>query len=414
MADPLLSMTVRRLFPRNEADFRAELVLAGVPAAEVESLVRRSKALILKLKGSSGSEAGVLKAMAEKVSGIAVIPSALRARKEAQSESLLMLTQEQLAELTLHLSEQSGPLADLAKQFRRIDQDIPDCSRTLRIKERIYRRAGRPFIMGILNLTPDSFSDGGKYLEAEAALDHALQMAAEGADFLDIGGESSRPGALPISAEEESRRILTVIEKLASKIDIPISIDTIKAAVARRALESGAQIVNDISALRADPDMLQVIAEHEATVVLMHMQGQPRSMQEDPQYHDLLDEVYGFLQERLQIAYAAGIAGDRLIIDPGIGFGKRPGDNFELLGRLREFSDLGNILIGPSRKSFIGQVLGVPVQERIFGTAAAVAVAVMNGADILRVHDVRAMRETAEITYQCMMQAEARGGHGAT
>lgn len=256
--------------------------------------------------------------------------------------------------------------------------------------------------MGILNITPDSFSDGGKYLDPDRAVACAKAMIAEGADFIDVGGESSRPGSLPVSVEEELNRVIPIIRQLADSTLVPISVDTTKAIVARQAMEAGAKIINDISALRQDPGMVQVAALTDATVVLMHMQGEPRTMQDQPHYDDLIGEIHCFLAGRVALAQAGGIAATRILIDPGLGFGKCLGDNFELLGRLREFSDLGPILVGPSRKSFIGKSLNLPVDERIFGTAAAVAVATLNGAAVLRVHDVKAMREVVEIAHRCL------------
>lgn len=281
-----------------------------------------------------------------------------------------------------------------------------------RVGDRIYQRTTRPFIMGVLNITPNSFSDGGQFYDPERALDQAYRMVEEGADFIDVGGESSRPGALPVLLEEELRRVLPVIEKLATSIDIPISVDTTKSEAACKALASGAKIVNDISALRMDSNMAEAVAGADATVILMHMKGAPRTMQENPHYDDVMSEVHDFLCDSINKAKAAGICADRILVDPGIGFGKRLEDNLEILGKLNEFSDLGPILIGPSRKSFIGRLLDVPVEERQFGTAAAVAVATVNGADVIRVHDVRDMLQVVKVIGQCMTEAE-RGETGA-
>lgn len=260
--------------------------------------------------------------------------------------------------------------------------------------------------MGILNVTPDSFSDGGLFANPEAAVEHAEWMAAEGADIIDIGGESSRPGADPVSAEAEMDRVLPVIEKLAKTTKIPISIDTYKATVARKALELGACMVNDISALRSDADMASVVAEAGAPVVLMHMKGTPKNMQVDPHYDCVIAEIISFLKTRIQAAVDAGISPEKIIIDPGIGFGKTVEHNLEIIRRLRDFRTLGKpILIGTSRKSFIGKVLGLPADDRIEGTAATVAMAIANGADIVRVHDVKEMAKVVRMT-----DAIVRGG----
>ncbi|HTN43746.1 MAG TPA: dihydropteroate synthase [Nitrospiria bacterium] len=250
----------------------------------------------------------------------------------------------------------------------------------------------RTLLMGILNVTPDSFSDGGLFLKADEAIRRAEVLAEEGADLIDIGGESSRPGADSVPVEEEIRRVVPVIESLAKRLRIPISIDTMKAEVARRALAAGARIVNDISALRFDPEMGPLVAREGVPVVLMHMQGTPKTMQAHPMYTDVILEIRDFFETRVQWAERSGISRDRIVLDPGIGFGKTTEHNLEILSRLAEFGTIGRpLLIGPSRKSFIGQALGLPVAERLEGTAAAVAVGVLNGASIIRVHDVRAM-----------------------
>lgn len=279
--------------------------------------------------------------------------------------------------------------------------EISAAKKSFRAGARVFQRNGRPLIMGILNVTPDSFSDGGEFLKPDVAVAHAMRMAAEGADFIDIGGESSRPGSDPVSLEEELRRVLPVLKALRSVCDVPISIDTTKAGVAAAAMDAGAVILNDISALRFDSEMLQVLRNSGAAVVLMHMQGEPKTMQDHPHYDDLIGEIRLFLEERIAFLLDAGIERDRILVDPGIGFGKRIEDNFELLARLAEFADLGPLLVGPSRKAFLGKILNRPPHERLFGTAAAAAVAAMNGADILRVHDVGPIREVVEVVQRC-------------
>ena len=250
--------------------------------------------------------------------------------------------------------------------------------------------------MGILNITPDSFADGGKFLEPQAAVARAFEMASQGADLVDIGGESSRPGAVPVSADEELRRVMPVLEALISqKFPLPISIDTCKARVAHEALMVGAVIINDISCF-ADSGMPAVVREFGAGLVLMHMQGNPETMQQHPRYKDVVGDIRNFLEEKLKLANQAGILAEQIVVDPGIGFGKTVEHNLEILARLREFRSLGRpILVGPSRKSFIGKTLapdlsGKEVADAIHlgGTAAAVAQAVANGACIVRVHDV--------------------------
>ncbi len=254
-------------------------------------------------------------------------------------------------------------------------------------------------VMGILNVTPDSFSDGGRYLDVQQAVTHAETMIAEGATLIDIGGESSRPGASPVSVDEELARVVPVIDVLADTVDVLISVDTSKAEVAQRALEAGAHIVNDITALSGDPDMAIVVAEMEAGIILMHMKGTPRTMQQSPKYKDVVNEVRAWLEKKVQNAEAQGIALERIIIDPGIGFGKTTEHNLQLLKRLSEFQALNRpLLIGTSRKSFIGNILNVPVTARVEGTVATVCWAITHGADIVRVHDVKANVHAAQMT----------------
>ncbi len=254
--------------------------------------------------------------------------------------------------------------------------------------------------MAVLNVTPDSFSDGGKFFDLELAVDRALAMEAEGADIIDVGGESTRPFAESLSESDELRRVIPVIERLAGHLKIPISIDTYKSVVARESLAAGAEIVNDIGALTFDPEMAGIIAGSGAGVVLMHTRGRPADMQRDTAYQDLVPEILSFFGNILSMADAAGIGCDRTVLDPGIGFGKDVQGNLEILRRLDEFTPLGRpILVGSSRKSFIGAVLEKQVGDRLFGTAASIAAAILHGASIVRVHDIRAMRDVALMSY---------------
>jgi dihydropteroate synthase len=252
--------------------------------------------------------------------------------------------------------------------------------------------------MGILNITPDSFSDGGDFLETDKAVSHALKLQDQGADIIDIGGESSRPGADRISPQEEIDRVMPAIERLVNILEIPISIDTCRAQVAEVALDAGVHMINDISALRSDSGVGELAVKYNVPVVLMHMKGQPKTMQANPAYDDVVDEIIQFFDERLQWIAAAGISREKIIIDPGIGFGKRVEDNYEILRRLSEFRKLElPILVGPSRKSFIGAVTNLPPQDRLEGTLAAVTACVLNGAHIVRVHDVLQTRQAVQV-----------------
>lgn len=255
----------------------------------------------------------------------------------------------------------------------------------------------RPHVMGIVNVTPDSFSDGGKYESTEKAVAHAMQLVEDGADILDIGGESTRPGATPVSLDEELRRVVPVIDKLARSAGVPLSIDTYKPEVMRAAIDAGADIVNDVRALQ-EPGALEVVARSQAGVCLMHMQGLPATMQDDPQYDDVVAEVHVFLRERLQTAQAAGIAMDRIVLDPGFGFGKRTMHNVALLQQLQIFSNLGRpLLVGLSRKSVLGQIVGADVYVRLHASLAASVISAMKGARIIRVHDVKATADALKV-----------------
>ncbi len=273
----------------------------------------------------------------------------------------------------------------------------------------------RTLVMGILNVTPDSFFDGGKFFRLESALERARQLIREGADIIDIGGESSRPGAEPVPEEEELRRVIPVIRALRQESSVPISIDTYKASVAEAALEAGATMVNDISALRFDSRMVKVVARAGVPVVLMHMRGEPRTMQQNPVYADVVREIKEFFAERIAFARAHGI--EKILIDPGIGFGKTVAHNLEILRRIGEFRELGcPIVIGVSRKSFIGRLCGtdedpLPPSERLEGTIASNVIAVLNGAQIVRVHDVAAhKRALAIVDAICYADREPKGG----
>ncbi|MDA8170895.1 MAG: dihydropteroate synthase [Nitrospiraceae bacterium] len=269
----------------------------------------------------------------------------------------------------------------------------------LRAGPHIFDFSKRAYIMGILNVTPDSFSDGGLYLEPEKAVERALRMAGEGADIIDIGGESTRPGAAALSAEVEIGRTLPVIEAIKKGAQIPVSIDTCKAAVASAALDAGADIINDISAMRFDAAMPGLAARSGAPVILMHMKGTPADMQKNPRYDALIPEILDYLRVSIRLAVDAGVEEEKIIIDPGIGFGKTMEHNLEILKNLESFTGLGKpVLVGPSRKAFIGHILGgAPPADRLEGTIAAATIAIMNGANILRVHDVKEVSKAARV-----------------
>jgi dihydropteroate synthase len=275
-----------------------------------------------------------------------------------------------------------------------------------RVGERAFDCSERTLVMGILNVTPDSFSDGGRFLDRATAIAHATRMIDDGADILDVGGESTRPGSTPVSADEELERVHPVIQRLAQLHPaVPISIDTRKADVAAEALDAGATIVNDVSG-GADPAMFDVVRDREAAVVLMHMQGDPPTMQEAPHYDDVVGEVHEYLRQRIEAAELAGIDPERIAVDPGIGFGKDLDHNLELMHGVDAFLDLGRpVVVGPSRKKFIGTILDLPEEERVEGTVGAVVWMVARGAHLVRVHDVREVVRAVRVS-----DAIARGG----
>jgi dihydropteroate synthase len=278
--------------------------------------------------------------------------------------------------------------------------------KALKIGDKIFEIGKKTIVMGVLNVTPDSFSDGGKHFSLEEAIEHAFLMEKQGADIIDVGGESTRPSAKRVSKNEEMKRVIPVIEELVDKCNIPISVDTYKSDVAMKALDLGASMVNDITALQGDKKLVNIVAKYDVPICLMHMKGNPSSMQSNPVYDDIIREIHGFLKERSEYALFHDIKKENIIVDPGLGFGKRTGrgveDNCEILRRLGELKTLEfPIMIGASRKTFIGSVFSgekmLPVSERLEGSLAAACLAVANGADIVRAHDVKETRRSVDL-----------------
>jgi dihydropteroate synthase len=260
---------------------------------------------------------------------------------------------------------------------------------TIRCRKRTFKLGKQTLLMGVLNVTPDSFSDGGLFFDREKAIAQGLKMVEEGADLIDIGGESTKPGSKPLGLEEELRRVIPVIEALVKEVDVPISIDTYKSTVAKKAIEAGAQMINDISGLHFDPDLAHVASKEDVPLILMHTRGTPETMQKDVHYESLLSEILQYLRESIQRAESAGLDPGQIVIDPGIGFGKTLEDNLLIIKNLQELRILGKpILLGTSRKSFIGKILNTDVTERLEGTLSSIAIGVLNGAHIIRCHDV--------------------------
>jgi dihydropteroate synthase len=278
------------------------------------------------------------------------------------------------------------------------------------LAERVLSFGPRPLVMGIVNVTPDSFSDGGNFLNVDAAVAHALQLVRDGADILDIGGESTRPGAAPVTLEEELRRVVPVVESVARQTTVPLSVDTSKAEVARQCLAHGGHIINDVTGLRGDPQMVEVARSFSAGVVLMHMQGTAQTMQLAPHYDDVVHDIGEFFKERLHWAAAGGIAPERIVLDPGIGFGKTRDHNIELLARLNEFQSLSRpVLLGVSRKGFLGKLLDRPLEERLPASLAAVCYPLAHQAvHIVRVHDVRETRDAVTVVAAIQQFAKNR------
>lgn len=388
--------SVRQLFCRSTDDLKREILLLGKSIDDSASVSTRTEVLVFRMSGLERSDSEIISSVCNAGMGQCAFYF-----NEANGRAILSVPLYGAYEFCARVESQSTDLLFLTNVIKDILSAESLIGPCFKIGRKTYCRTSAPYLMGILNVTPDSFSDGGEFLEPEKAVEKALQMVSEGAAFIDIGGESTRPGAQPVSSDEEVDRVIPVIKAIAAKSDIPVSIDTTKSKVAERALDAGAMIVNDISGMTWDPDMVKVIAKYDAAIVLMHMKGMPRTMQDNPYYEDLISEVHEFLAQQKQTALEGGIDPLRIIVDPGIGFGKKPGDNFELIGRLAEFSTLGPVLLGPSRKSFIGKLLDVPVTERLIGTAASSAIAAYNGVDILRVHDVPEIYQAVKIAWQC-------------
>jgi dihydropteroate synthase len=345
----------------------------------------------VKLKGIDSREANILKCEAYASGMSAYIPDDVMLFNSAKSDILISGTIAQYTTLCYRLKNQMLSLPEIAEKIKEAIVNYDIYGRESEIKGKKFQFNNKSYIMGILNITPDSFSDGGKYFgNSDEALRRAVQMLKDGADIIDIGAESTRPGATPVSKDEEIERVIPIIEKIAKETGAIISIDTYKSETAKEALKAGAAIVNDISGLKSDSKMAEVISDADAAVVIMHMQGLPLNMQQDPQYEDVVEDIISELKESISIAKIAGIKENNIVIDPGLGFGKSISNNLEIINRLKEFKTLGYpLLIGASRKSMIGTVLNLPVDERVEGSLAAAAAAAMNGASIFRVHDVK-------------------------
>jgi dihydropteroate synthase len=383
---------IRFLPSGREAGLLGELRALGVHPGDCARLVASSRPAVLLLEGLPGGLAPLLAGTMRELGGDAAVPAG-----PDPTAAVVCGSAEQVNGLRDRLHDRTG-LQALGEEIAAGLAAGGRTAFTLRLGSRQLELGARTAVMGIVNVTPDSFSDGGKYLGTDAAVEHGLRLAGEGADILDVGGESTRPGAAAVSAEEELRRVVPVIEGLAARTAVPISVDTTKAAVARAALAAGATLVNDVSALRFDPALAGVVVEADAALVVMHMQGEPRTMQRDPAYGNLVGEVVSELRQGVARAVDAGVGRDRILVDPGIGFGKTLAHNLELLARLAELRVLGlPILLGPSRKAFIGKLLDLPAEARLEGTIAACCLGAAHGAHVVRVHDVGPVRRALRV-----------------
>jgi dihydropteroate synthase len=399
MKEAALACIPRALFIRADAEALEVFHRIGVDPYGVEAMLPKMRHYTLLFKGIACRAANVIKQEMLSVGGDAAVARGSVACSVPATDVLLMGTSKQLLRFADKVSGQPFGLHTIGQSVRRIIDNMRKDEFVLKTARREVILTGRTQIMGILNVTPDSFSDGGKLRNSDEAVAYGVRLAEEGADIIDVGGESSRPGAEPVSLEEETARVIPVVKGLAQRVQAAISVDTTKAAVAAAALEAGAEIINDISAMTWDTAMPGVVASTGAAIILMHMRGRPREMQEGClHYRDLVGEIISFLAERMEDACARGIEEGRIMVDPGLGFGKTGTGSLALIKYLPEFKVLGRpVLAGPSRKSFIGAITGGSPDERLEGTAAAVAAAVLYGVHVVRVHDVLAMRKVVDV-----------------
>jgi dihydropteroate synthase len=380
---------IRSLHITSTREALQEMEKAGVDHAGMKLMEGKTFHLNLRVERITPRASNLLKQEMFSLGGDAAVDRGGLDCSTELTDAILMGTRNQFDRLALKLAEYPG-FQNLGHTLRETLRNLSKTRYILRCGKQTFTLGKRTLLMGVLNVTPDSFSDGGLFFEKGKAVDRGLQMVEEGADMIDIGGESTRPASNPLSQKEELRRVIPVIESLAQKTDAPISIDTYKSAVAREAIQAGASLINDISGLHFDPLLARVAAQEKVPLILMHIRGTPETMQKDVHYDSLFSEILQSLQQSIEEAESAGVDPDQIVIDPGIGFGKTAEHNLLILKRLSEFRTLGKpILVGTSRKSFIGKILNAEqVPDRLEGTLASVAISVLNGAHILRCHDV--------------------------
>jgi dihydropteroate synthase len=372
----------------------------GVDPYGIAAMAQKTICLNVLLADQPCKIANIIKQEMLSVGGDAAVARGSVACSIKKTDILIIGTVKQIMALAKKIEKQPFGLDIIAQDLRQLIENYGRKEYILKTAQREIHLGQKTLIMGILNVTSDSFSDGGLYYSQQKAIDHGLQMIAEGADIIDVGGESTRPGAAAVSTREELKRVIPVICALSLQKNIPLSIDTTKAQVAGEAVAAGAEIVNDVSALQGDRRMAKTVRENGAALILMHMRGKPQNMQKgNLTYNDLMNEIVVHLQKSITRAVAAGIGKDGLVIDPGIGFGKTPEDNYRIINNLAELKALGlPIMVGTSRKSFIGRITGGDPPERIEGTATTVTAAILNGCHIVRVHDVAFMKKVAAVT----------------
>ncbi len=355
----------------------------------IDIMAPKAQFRAVKIKNVSATKANIIKQDMLSFGGEAATARGVIDHSVKATDVLIFGTVQQIKNLTSKLRRQYFGLKELAVRIEDALANYDGVPQPIKAGGRTFDFGKRTYVMGILNVTPDSFSDGGKFVSFGDAVARGREMLDEGADIIDIGGESTRPGALPVGAGEEMKRVAPVIRELSKIKGAVISIDTCKSIVAEEAIKAGASMINDVSALRADKKMTGVAAHYRVPIVLMHMLGNPRTMQENPRYEDLIPEIISYLQNSISLAIKGGVSASRIIVDPGFGFGKTVEHNLEILRRLKEFKVLGRpVLIGTSRKSTIGKILNLPPDKRMEGTAATVTSAIAGGANIVRVHDV--------------------------
>ncbi len=370
-------------------DASVEMMELGVYRNDITEMSEKSVFRNIKVKNLDAISANLLKQVALSVGADISFSNEAILMTEHITDVIISGNLEQYNKIYHKLQGKQLELPKFAEEIKEVLINYDRKYKKIRINGRDFDFNNKSYVMGILNLTPDSFSDGGSYFDVETALKRAKQMVAQGADIIDIGAESTRPGADYVSEEEELSRIVPVVSRLLEELDVPISIDTYKARVAEECLKLGVHIINDISGLKADKRMAEVVSDYDAICILMHMRDTPKTMQKNLEYEDLVDDLISELQDSIRIAKLAGIKEEKIILDPGIGFAKKQEHNLEIIKRLDEFKSLGYpILIGASRKTFIGNILDVGVDQRLEGSLAVAAISAYNGASILRVHDV--------------------------